>query len=171
MQELVRMIVDSFPLTPLGIHGVTHWARVYENGMRIASENGADESVIAFFAVFHDSQRFSNGTDPEHGKRGAELALRFRDEHYSVSDQQFELLYHACCHHTHEASHPDITIQTCYDADRLDLARVGITPDPNRLCTTAARSKTVLSWAIQRGDQKYVPREVLSNWNVEQLLL
>ena len=27
------------------------------------------------------------------------------------------------------------TIDACFDADRLDLGRVGITPDPNRMAT------------------------------------
>jgi len=37
--------------------------------------------------------------------------------------------------HTHEGYHDDVTIQTCWDADRLDLGRVGIIPDPDRMCT------------------------------------
>ena len=39
---------------------------------------------------------------------------------------------------------------TCWDADRLDLGRVGIRPDPRRLFTAAARSPELLSWAYQR---------------------
>ena len=41
----------------------------------------------------------------------------------------------------------DITIQTCWDADRLDLGRVWIIPDPDRLCTEPARDPAL----IERG--------------------
>jgi hypothetical protein len=35
----------------------------------------------------------------------------------------------------------DITVQTCWDADRLDLPRVGIQPLPQFLCTEAAKKR------------------------------
>lgn len=44
----------------------------------------------------------------------------------------------------------DITVQTCWDADRLDLGRVGIRPDPDRLCTSAAKESDLLEWAYAR---------------------
>jgi uncharacterized protein len=34
----------------------------------------------------------------------------------------------------------DPTLAVCLDADRLDLGRVGITPDPLRLSTSTAKS-------------------------------
>jgi uncharacterized protein len=33
----------------------------------------------------------------------------------------------------------DVTVQTCWDADRLDLVRIDIQPEAERLCTDAAR--------------------------------
>jgi len=45
----------------------------------------------------------------------------------------------ACEGHTYKGYHDDVTIQTCWDADRLDLGRVGITPDPDRMCTGMGR--------------------------------
>jgi uncharacterized protein len=33
----------------------------------------------------------------------------------------------------------DVTVQTCWDADRLDLIRLDIQPEAERLCTDAAR--------------------------------
>jgi uncharacterized protein len=41
-------------------------------------------------------------------------------------------------------------VQTCWDADRLDLGRVGKRPDPRRLCTPAARDRDVIEWAYRR---------------------
>ena len=44
----------------------------------------------------------------------------------------------------------DITIQTCWDSDRLEFGRVGIKPSPERLCTEFARRKDVIEAAYDR---------------------
>ncbi|MBT5083254.1 MAG: hypothetical protein HOM62_22025 [Rhodospirillaceae bacterium] len=44
----------------------------------------------------------------------------------------------------------DITVQTCWDADRLDLGRAGIVPDPRYLCTDAAKEPRMIEWAHNR---------------------
>ena len=49
------------------------------------------------------------------------------------------LLAYACRHHSDGRVDADVSVQACWDADRLDLVRVGIRPDPDRLCTPAAR--------------------------------
>lgn len=33
----------------------------------------------------------------------------------------------------------DATVNACFDADRLDLGRVGITPDPDKMATAQGR--------------------------------
>ena len=43
-----------------------------------------------------------------------------------------------------------MTVQTCWDADRLDLGRVGIRPLAERLCTDVARDPVLIEWAYQR---------------------
>jgi uncharacterized protein len=55
----------------------------------------------------------------------------------------------------------DNTIQTCWDADRLDLGRVGIVPDPSRLCTAAAKEPAIRAWAYQRSCESDAPSLVL----------
>lgn len=52
-----------------------------------------------------------------------------------ITDGEFGLLRKACelhtvCHRTGNA-----TIDACFDADRLDLMRVGITPNPKKMAT------------------------------------
>ena len=59
------------------------------------------------------------------------------------------------------------TIQTCWDADRLDLGRVGITPDPSWLCTEAAKRPEVIAWADGRARFGLVPECVTTEWGVE----
>ena len=80
------------------LHGIEHWKQVERNGLLLATETGADITIVRLFALFHDSKRADDGfeTEPRSG---------------------------------------DATIDTCYDADRLDLGRVGIKLDPNKIAT------------------------------------
>lgn len=41
----------------------------------------------------------------------------------------------ACRLHTSALRTGNPTIDACFDADRLDLGRVGVTPDPDRMAT------------------------------------
>jgi uncharacterized protein len=50
----------------------------------------------------------------------------------------------------------DVTVQTCWDADRLDLGRIGIKPEPRFLCTAAAQDPALIEWALLRS-QGQVP--------------
>jgi uncharacterized protein len=122
---------------------------VRANGLRLAEETGANRTIIELFALFHDSQRFNEGRDPDHGKRGAANAEScWVQGAFQLSDEEFELLYNACWGHTYEdVNNPCITVHTCWDADRLDLGRVGIIPDPNRLFTEQARQQDMINWA------------------------
>jgi hypothetical protein len=43
-------------------------------------------------------------------------------------------------------------VRACWDADRLDLWRVRITPDPRRLATAEAQSPEVFDAAKKRAD-------------------
>jgi len=133
-----------------GIHGFGHWMRVRENGLRLARETGADVQVVALFALFHDVKRENDGHDPGHGARGAELAQTLRGRYLSLDDEAFAHLTYACTHHTDGWVEAHVTVQTCWDADRLDLGRVDIIPDPKLLCTEVARRADIRSWALKR---------------------
>ncbi len=147
---LLETILDQFPLPAACEHGVSHWARVLENGRRLTVETGACLVVVELFALFHDSQRYHEGHDPGHGLRGAELAATFRGSYFELPRNQFNLLFAACELHTDGLTDGDITLQTCWDADRLDLGRVGIIPKPYRLCTDTAKDPDVIDWAVER---------------------
>ena len=140
---------------------MSHWARVYENGLHLAESTGANKRVVQLFAVFHDSRRFNEGWDPEHGPRGANLAESMRGKYFELPDDEFDLLFTVCSLHTKAKTHVDKTIQACFDADRLDLSRVGKTLDPKLLCTNAARDLKTIEWATQRSVSGYIPDNVL----------
>lgn len=73
------------------------------------------------------------------GPRAVGFALTIRARHIDLDKDEFALLVAAMEGHISGRRHDDVTVCTCWDADRLDLARVGISPDPGRLCTAAAR--------------------------------
>lgn len=85
-RAIVRVILDDYALHPEGYHGVYHWARVYENGHRLATALDADPEVVRLFALFHDARRFNEDNDPEHGKRGGDLAWSLRGSLVHVTD-------------------------------------------------------------------------------------
>jgi uncharacterized protein len=138
-RKLIGFLKDHYHLEWHGMHGVRHWARVRAHGLAIARESGADVSVVELFAFLHDSCRHHDGYDEMHGKRAARLAERLQGRFFRLPRHNLLLLIEACEGHTVERWHRDVTVATCWDADRLDLGRVGIQPDPNRLLTDAAR--------------------------------
>jgi uncharacterized protein len=72
-KPLVHAILEDYALPWHDTHGVSHWARVLENGLRLAQKTRATIEVVQLFAVFHDSRRVNEGVDDGHGKRGAKL--------------------------------------------------------------------------------------------------
>jgi uncharacterized protein len=153
---IVDEISAGFKLDLDGIHGLPHWSRVLENGMRLAQHTGANPSVISAFALLHDCQRENDGFDPQHGMRGAELGKLMRSRLPSLSDIEFGLFYEAAAYHSDGLIDGDVTVQTCWDADRLDLYRVGIRPNPHFLCTEAARHPDIIVWAVDRSARETV---------------
>lgn len=75
-----------------------------------------------------------------------------------MSDHQFDLLFEVCRLHPDGLTVGHATLLACWDTDRLDFGRVGITPEPHRLCTDSARD--LLPWAHKRATQGFVPTDV-----------
>ncbi len=122
-------------------HGLSHWQRVERNGILLSLENGRirediNIKVVRFFAYLHDKCRLNDWADLEHGVRAAEMLSTIR---YTIlkdfTDEEIALLGKACRYHTTELRTGNPTIDVCFDADRLDLCRVGIAPNPKRMAT------------------------------------
>jgi uncharacterized protein len=152
-QELLEVVRQEFALPLGGIHGETHWARVRESGLRLAEQTGADLEIVELFAYLHDVKRESDGWDLEHGCRSAGFVRRLQGSLLALSDKKLELLVYACARHSSGLTEADVTVQTCWDADRLDLGRIGIEPDPQHLCTDAAKDPAMIEWALRRSRQ------------------
>ena len=169
--ELLAEIKSRYQLNWLGTHGVDHWSRVFENGIKLSSQEGVNSNVVQLFSIFHDSQRVNDHTDPYHGNRGSQLALALRD-HLLIGDDEFQLLVTACSLHTSADNHPNMTVKACFDSDRLDLGRVGNYPDPDLLCTPLAKEQDTIKWAYQRSIEEYVRLERpfgISDYNYRSL--
>lgn len=148
--ELLKTLREDYWLDWDGIHGYPHWVRVRENGLRLAELTGANPVVVELFAFLHDICRRNDDADPGHGQRAAEYAAELPYVRSVLSRAELSLLTHACAFHTSGRTQADIIVQVCWDADRLDLGRIGIRPDPQRLCTDAARQPEIIEWAYQR---------------------
>jgi uncharacterized protein len=164
--ELVQTILQGYELPLFGTHGISHWARVLENGRQLAAQTGADLEVVELFAVFHDSRRRNEGWDIGHGSRGAALAASLRGNAFQLSEPKFRQLEIACIQHTDGLLEADITVQACWDSDRLDLLRAGIRPDPEMLCTDAAKSSALIRWANERSLKRFKPSLILDEWGI-----
>ena len=138
MDERIRR-VRNYVLkhsTTGGFHGIDHWDRVYRNAHLLLTPD-ANPLVVGLFAYLHDVCRDGDGDDLMHGPRAAKLIDKLRDTLLAdVSDGEIELLKEACRLHTVRIRTGNPTIDACFDADRLDLGRVGIIPDPEKMATS-----------------------------------
>jgi uncharacterized protein len=164
IRRLVQIILQQYQLWVRGLHGISHWGRVLENGKRLAPLTGADLRVVELFAIFHDACRLSDGFDPDHGPRGAALARTHRRD-IDLDEVGFALLLEACdCHTRGPRRGADVTVLTCLDADRLDIPRVGKRIRPGLLFTPAARDPGMIAWAGARGALRELPSVCAQEW-------
>lgn len=149
-RELMDDIMSNFQIPSSTIHGPTHWARVRKNGLLLCPYTGADPIVVELFAVLHDSQRIDEGEDIDHGPRAAEYAISKYRKLFDILPHQLNDLVNACIGHTKDRLASDNTIQTCWDADRLDIGRtgIGLTIDPFYLGTAAAKNAHMIAYAM-----------------------
>jgi uncharacterized protein len=121
------------------IHGPEHWTRVERNGLFLCEHvPEADPFVVRLFAACHDAARQNDGVDAEHGPRAAELVRQWRPR---LDAEQLERLIDAVFLHTtiRDPRDRSPTLRVCLDADRLDIARAGLVPDPRYMATPVAR--------------------------------
>ena len=134
-REFLAWLRAQYQLDWLGIHGVRHWARVRATGLTLARTTGASPPVVELFSFLHDCARWDDGEDPEHGYRAGKLARVLNGDLFHLEQGELDVLVEALEGHDLIRWHGHPTIATCWDADRIDLSRVGVRPDPRFLCT------------------------------------
>jgi uncharacterized protein len=142
-----------FVRRPEGIHGLAHetrvlvWTQVLADMVR---NEGlvVDPIVLGWAAAIHDTQRWSDGDDLDHGARAASWLL----EHSGLLPASVPLhrVTYLCRWHVppdHLA--PEMTPELCVfkDADALDRWRIGDL-DPSRLRTESSRLLLSASHAL-----------------------
>lgn len=155
-KDLLDLITGQFKLDIGCDHGLSHWKRVEEIGQYLAKYTKADPEVIYLFSYLHDSQRENEGRDPDHGARASSFIKELYNKNVNplvISPERLDQLTFACEHHNDPgAKSDDITVKTCWDADRLDLWRIGNMPDPTLLYTAIAKKKETIdfAWKLSR---------------------
>lgn len=139
IEDLRDYAVKHSKMGYYSIHGPSHWDRVAKNA-DVLKTSEVDVLVVKAFAYIHDVERVNENVDPQHGPRAAKLIDEIRTTELAfLTDRQIEQLKEACRLHTSTWRTEDATVNACFDADRLDLGRVGITPNPNRMATVSGR--------------------------------
>lgn len=156
-QPFIDHCCRLYALDHSGDHGYAHWMRVLYNGRMLAQATGANLKVVELFALLHDTHRRNELSDPGHGLRAAKYTKRYlsgtlEGYNFGLDESEIDTLCFAIAKHTgsNPEEAPNITVAVCWDADRLDLARVGKVPDPDKLCTELARSPTTIQQASAR---------------------
>lgn len=82
-----------------------------------------------------------------------ELARDVRGPLLPIDDSGFDLHSHKMKHHSDGHQEGDVTERTFRHADRLDLHRSSIHPDPAQPCTTPAWRHALIERAKSRGQR------------------
>ena len=139
---------EIFTLGPYSIHGPDHWQRVEDVGLELARKSGADQTVVRLFAILHDSCRRNDGGDYHHGPRAADMLGSLVPDLFTLDSDRLALLEHAIRNHPKGRTSVEPTIGTCWDADRLDLGRVGMRPHERYMSTKAGRRRVRRLWSV-----------------------
>lgn len=145
------IFTGGLKLSDDSIHTLSHWRRVEKFGLMIADKEGSDKKVVSWFACLHDARRENDEDDPDHGKRAADLLDELKGEGLvTLNDHQYQQLKEALIsHNKDDAMSDDITVRTCWDADRLDFWRTNIRPNPKYMFTDFGKSQEMIDFAAK----------------------
>jgi uncharacterized protein len=144
------------------LHGPRHWIHVWRLGRELSVRARLDEKqsrCVDAFALFHDLGRQDDGLDPEHGTRSAAIFMKCATRLITdLTEFEAEIISLAIRWHSKVTSIHDNdgkrwpttddwsikrvreVMAVCWDADRLDLLRLGIPADPAKMSTAVWRS-------------------------------
>ncbi len=121
----------------LDIHGMPHLRQVALTAGRLAVLVGCDVESAVVAGFLHDCARVHDGGGNRHAHDSAVLARRLLKTFYPHLDAP--RLCEAIARHADGRTTDDPLAACLWDADRLDLCRLGIEADPRLLSTRAAR--------------------------------
>jgi uncharacterized protein len=140
LERLLQAIRAESTSAFSAVHGESHWRRVAANGLDLAAHHPlCDTLLVVMFALLHDSMRRNDDWDRHHGLRAADFARRLNGACLLLPETRLATLVTACADHADGKTSADPTIGCCWDADRLDLCRLGVAPRPELMSTAPAR--------------------------------
>jgi len=130
--QLLDEARDGAVLAHEPMHGERHWRAVAWAGLRICEHHPkARPDVMIAFGLMHDCRRETDDWDPEHGARAGIFAARSAPLRRLLGAEGRDLVAEACSLHERGMSRPDApAIGACWDADRVNLVRLGFRLDP-----------------------------------------
>jgi uncharacterized protein len=137
--EIFQAAVAQMSLYPFGIHGPIHWHRVYDNCLNLYYMETGEQATDTYdwffynFAMMHDCCRVSDHADIEHPYAAAKLIPDGDPGTFN------DMLKIAIQNHSTGSRSEEPLIAMCWDADRLDLPRVNIVPDPKFMSTKSGQ--------------------------------
>lgn len=136
--EQVRNIAFKHMKLKKGLHGFGHIERVVEYAKLIAKKEcpGKYEDIIVG-AYLHDVGRIDDSENNEHALKSAEIAEFLISRHWPWLDKK--KIVEAIKYHADGDVTDDHVIGAIWDADRLDLDRIGKVIDCNLLSTKTAK--------------------------------
>jgi uncharacterized protein len=135
MEDLAAVVErDCSRAAASPLHGRDHWEAVAQTAQRLAEEEGVSPVVPICFGLLHDSQRLHDGADPAHGARAAAYTRKLG------LPIPIETLCAAMRDHDKGTTTTAVVVGVCWDADRLQLGRIGILPDPAKMSTRSGRA-------------------------------
>lgn len=121
----------------LAVHGVSHLMSVAATAARIAHATGEDVMSATVGGFLHDCARQNDGNGEGHARESAQMARSIIVKHFGELD--VNRICSAIADHAAGKTTADGLAAAIWDADRLDLARLGIVVDPAYLSTALAR--------------------------------
>ncbi len=148
---LLKALKENFSLKDSDYHNIKHWNRVYKISKFLSTHYNIKSKVFKYFALFHDIGRTDETNNYEHGDDGRNLALKYR-KYIDLNDDDFERLIYACKWHTkpldiNNKLYKDKVVKICWDSDRLDLVRLNIKINKDKLFNKFSKSDECLEFA------------------------
>lgn len=148
---LLEALKENFCLKDSDYHNIKHWNRVYKISKFISSHYNIESDIFKYFALFHDVGRKDDDHNFEHGEDGRKLAIKYR-KYIDLNDDEFEKLIYACKWHTkpldiNNKLYKDKIVTICWDSDKLDLVRLNIQINNDKLFNKFSKSTEALNFA------------------------
>jgi len=149
-KDIIELAKQQYEHDINGTHGLQHWHRVFLNGQLLGNKENINPRIPGLFAFLHDCKRKNENRDPEHGLRASAFIKTLDLDVLQISEDERQTLCYACEYHDKGMTDDNPIIGTCWDADRLDLMRVGIYPDKGYFSTFTAKSQDIIDHCVEQ---------------------